>query len=158
MDIVSLEAPYQKKPIRFLDDWIWGGWTLKVDGIAYDVVRPADTLMGIARGIAAERLAQSAGDCIQNSLGFVGIHQGKTGNFVFVDWCADENALLHHVYVSPVEYPEQFEYRTPSGLTACVCDLPVICHEREDWLESVLKSYQLLDELGYLENVFNGEV
>jgi hypothetical protein len=157
MDI-RLEEAYRRRPVRFLDYWRLDGWTLKVYGIAYQGERPGDALLAAARQVAATRLQQSAADSNHYHLGFVGIHQGKTGNFVFVDWWADENELHHHVYVSPADNPEALEYRTPSGLSACVWDLRVIGHEREAWLQAVLKAYPQPDGQAYLTNVLNADV
>lgn len=156
--MISIAEPYSKRPIRFLDYWDLDGWRMKVYGIAYAGGTPDSALLDAAKGVATARLEESGSQCNHYHLGFVGVHQGKTGNFVFVDWWADENELHHHVYISPSDSPEQLAYMTPTGLSACVWDLRVICFEREAWLEAVLKRHDAPDDAGYLAKVLNADV
>lgn len=153
--MIDLEGEYDTRPIRFLGYWTIKGWQVKVYGIAYQGESPAQELVNAARDIAENRLSQSGVATNHYHLGFVGIHQGKTGNFVFVDWWADENELHHHVYVSSCEHPLKLEYMTPTGLAACAWDLRLMCHERDAWVEAVLKGYPQPDGEGYLAKVLN---
>lgn len=134
---MQLQEPYQPRPIRFLELWQTAGWTLKLYGIAYSRPLPRPELLAAAKEVAATQLAK-----LQTQehyhLGFMGVHDGRGANFVFVDYWADENELHHHVYISPAEHPARFEYATPTGLIACVWDLRVICFERQAWLETAL--------------------
>lgn len=91
-------------------------------------------------------------------MGFLGIHDGKTANFVFVDWWASENELHHHVYASPLNQPDKLEYITPTGLIACVWDLRVMEFEGQAWLETVLKNPKGPDFEDYLERRLNEDV
>lgn len=79
------------------------------------------------------------------------IHQSRTGNFVFVDWWADENEFHHHVYVPPLDRPEDLEYMTPTGLAACAWDLFLIGQERDARVNHVLKSGDIRNLKGYLQ-------
>lgn len=148
--MIEIEAPYRARSIRPLGMWTVDGFRLKVYGIAYGLDRPVDALVGAARRTAEERLGASAAGTRHYGVGFVGVHQGKTGNFVFVDWWADENELHHHVYVSSSDRPDALEYRTPTGLAACAWDLRVICFERDAWVSSVLERHAAPDLDGYL--------
>ncbi len=137
--MIALSEPYQPRPTRFLGLWQLENWRMKAYGISYgDTVLSAE-LVQRARDIAVARLAESAEQTAHYGVGFVGIHQGKTSNFVFVDWWASENELHHHVYVSPSADSMELVYQTPSGLAACVWDLLVIAHERDAWVKHVLK-------------------
>jgi hypothetical protein len=132
-------TPYKKRPIRFLELWEESGWRMKVYGIAFGQAVPNANLVAIGKRIAGERIAAITELSIYR-VGFIGIHQGRTANFIFIDWWANENELFHHAYVSPIDAPDQFSYVTPTGLTACVWDLRVMCFERQAWLETVLQS------------------
>jgi hypothetical protein len=101
-----------------------------------EIARPE--LIAAARQITEKRL-ESANDTIHYGVGFVGIHDGKTANFVFVDWWADENELHHHLYISPPARPADLRYQTPAGPLACVWDLALIAFEREAWINTALK-------------------
>jgi len=148
---MKLNKPYRTRQIRFLDLWTIGSFRIKAYTISYrnEAVDPA--LIAAARATAQQRLEQSAGASNHYKVGFVGIHEGRDGNFVFVDWWADENELHHHVYVSAAATPDRLEYRTPTGLNACAWDLRLIGHERDQWVEAVLKSYPEPDVDAYLE-------
>ncbi|ADE14416.1 isochorismatase family hydrolase [Nitrosococcus halophilus Nc 4] len=136
--LIIAEA-YKTRPIRFLGLWEISGWKLKAYGISYANQIPGQQLIDAAHRVTGERLSASAAKTHHYGVGFVGIHEGKTGNFVFVDWWADENELHHHVYLSPSEQPAALEYMTPTGLTACAWDLFLISHERDAWVNHVLK-------------------
>ncbi len=155
---MKLSENYRARPIRFVDLWELGEWKLKFYSITYtdDPLSPA--LVDAAHQVALARLKESASRTNHYGVGFVGIHQGKTGNFVFVDWWADENELHHHVYVSPSGKPDKLEYMTPSGLTACAWDLYLIGHERDAWVNHVLKQSEAPDLAGYLGARLNDDV
>ncbi|MGH0029308.1 MAG: isochorismatase [Myxococcota bacterium] len=155
---MRLSESYRARPIRFLGLWEIDGWRLKAYGITYAGERPDRVLVEAARRVAAERLAESGGKTRHYGVGFAGIHQGKTGNFVFVDWWADENELHHHVYVSASETPEELRYMTPSGLAACTWDLHLIGHERDAWVRHVLRKSDAPDLDAYLEERLNADV
>jgi hypothetical protein len=148
---MHLNEAYRRRAIRHLDQWRIGPLRMKVYGIAYRGERPAASLCRAARQVAERRIAESVATTNHYGVGFVGIHEGRDGNFVFVDWWADENELHHHVYVASSGAPMELAYMTPSGLTACVWDLRVLCFEREAWIECVLKHPADPDVEAYLE-------
>lgn len=128
--------PYQPRPVQFLEIWRYGSWRIKLYGIAYDRPSPEPFLIDKAKSIAGH-LLPAARD--HYGVGFMGVHQGKTGHFIFVDWWARENELNHHVFISDPASPMDFSNQTASGVMACVWDLAVISHERNAWVETVMK-------------------
>ncbi len=149
--MVTISEAYKTRSLCFLGLWKAGHWRLKTYGISYTGGRPRQDLIDAARRVTDDRLSESAEKTHHYRVGFVGIHEGKTGNFVFVDWWADENELHHHVYVSPTDRPEALTYMTPTGLTACAWDLFLIGHERDAWVDFVLKKASNPDLEGYLK-------
>ena len=137
---IGLSEPYRARPIRFIEEWREAGWRLKVYGIAYEAERPRAELIEAAKRLARGRLPRPAVAASRYGVGFLGVHDGRTANFVFVDWWADENELHHHAYTSASDGLEHFDYATPTGLSACVWDLRVQSFERDAWLEEVLKN------------------
>jgi hypothetical protein len=135
--MITLQEPYQTRPIRFLELWQETQWRIKVYGIAYRRPLPRPELINAAKHVARSHLLSVEGQQ-QHGVGFLGVHDGRGANFVFIDYWADENELHHHVYVSPANKPEALEYVTPSGLIACVWDLRVMWFERQAWVETVL--------------------
>lgn len=155
---IIVTEPYRPRPIRFLELWQPGNWRLKVYGIADGRSIPRPELNEAAKRVAHERLAASADTTNHYSVGYLGIHDSRTTNFVFVDWWADVNELHHHVYVSPSAEPERLQYATPTGLAACVWDLHVMAFERQAWLNHVLKNPRGPDLEDYLEQRLNEDV
>jgi hypothetical protein len=134
------------------------GWRLKLYGIRYRGDGVDEALVTAALPLLEARLAESSAGLAHYSVGFAGVHQGKTGNFAFIDWWADENELHHHVYLSHRDRPGSFEYVTPRGLTACVWDLGLIWYERQAWVETVLANPAGPDLDAYLARRMGGDV
>lgn len=149
---------YEPRPIRFLDLWCVAGWRIKLYGIACSRPQPRPELVAAAQRKAAQHLRGLPADLRHYHVGFLGVHDGRTSNFVFLDFWADENELHHHVFVSPTEHPEQFTYVTPSGLSACVWDLHLQAFERDAWVTHVLQRHASPDFDGYLATMLNADV
>lgn len=147
--VLVIAEEYRPRRIRFLELWEPALWAIKVYGITRGEL-PSRRLVAAAKRAAEERLSTTAAEQTHYGVGFLGIHAGKTANFVFVDWWADQNELHHHVYISALDAPELLEYKTPTGVSACVWDLQVIAHEREAWVQHVLSSPEQPDFQGYL--------
>lgn len=155
--MATLEAPYETRPIRFIGIWEFDAWRMKVYGIAYANSTPQSRLVDAVQPVARQRLTRADNEIHHHGVGFIGIHEGKTGNFVFVSCWANENELYHHIYTSSPEQPEQLIDMTSTGLTACTWDLRVLCFERDAWVERVLKQYPHPDIDGYLETTLNSD-
>jgi len=144
--MIILGSDYQPRPIRSLGLWQFEpGWHMKAYGIVYagDKARdtPGPALLQAARQLAETRLLDAANRTNHYGIGFIGIYRGKSANFIFIDWWAAENELHHHVYVSTTEHPTQFEYLTPTGLTACAWDLQVVSFERHAWPTCLIRGH-----------------
>ena len=152
-----LREPYEPRPIRFLEEWTIDDWRLKVYGICYRRTRPRAELVETAERIARECLppAREGGNY---GVGFVGVHDGRGANFIFVDWWADENELHHHVFAAPAPELKNLPEITATGLTACVWDLRVQCFERAAWLETVLRNPNEDSFEDYLSRRLNEDV
>ncbi|HEV2765084.1 MAG TPA: hypothetical protein VGV38_19030 [Pyrinomonadaceae bacterium] len=153
-----LIEPYEARPVRFLEEWRHGGWRLKVYGIAYRRERPRAALVETAKRLARERLPLPADARGRYGVGFVGAHDGRGANFIFVDWWADENELHHHVYSGPSAEISNLNYTTPTGLSACVWDLKVQSFERDAWVEEVLANPRGPDVEGYMRRRMSADV
>ncbi len=147
---VALTESYAPRPIRFLDLWEEGGWRLKVYGIAYRGDTPRAPLIAAAKRAARERLPLPAVAADRYGVGFLGIHDGRGANFVFVDWWTHENELVHHLYQSNGDRPANLEYATPRAVIACVWDLELMAFERAAWVRTVLANPRGPDLDAYL--------
>lgn len=151
-------TPYQQRPIRFLELWRVDDWRIKLYGIAYSRAQPRRELVTAAQRMASRQLRSLPAGLCHYHLGFLGVHDGHTSNFVFLDFWADENELHHHVYVSPTDVPGQLTCVTPTGLSACVWDLHLQAFEREAWVTHVLQRSASPDFDGYLAATLNADV
>jgi hypothetical protein len=148
---------YEPRPIRFLELWEPDGWRLKVYGIAHGKPAPRRELVDAAKEVARHTLTKVAKATNHYSVGFLGIHDGRTSNFVFVDWWADENELHHHVYISPTDDPTRLKDTSGNGPAACVWDLRVLAFERDAWLDCILRNSRP-DVEAYLQRRLNEDV
>jgi hypothetical protein len=147
---VEISEAYRPRTIHFLGLWEIHEWRLKAYTISPAGVEPAQELMEGAKALAKDRIAGSARSGETYRVGYVGVHAGKAGNFVFIDWWANENEVYHHVYASPAARPTDFQYLTPTGASACVWDLQLIWFEREAWVASILSRPEAPDIDAYL--------
>lgn len=154
---MKLQEPYEARAVRFLEEWVDDGWRVKLYGIAYRRERPREELIETAKRLARERLPSPAQTQNRYGVGFVGIHDGRGANFIFIDWWADENELHQHVYAAPSAELENLEYITPSGLSACVWDLRVQAFERDAWVTEVLAAREPNLE-AYMQRRLNEDV
>lgn len=151
-------TPYQPRPIRFLGLWPMDGWRVKVYGIAHARPLPRPELVAAAKAVAARRLRALPPALPHYRVGFLGVHDGRTANFVFLDVWADENELYHHAYVSPTAEPGRLTYVTPTGLSACVWDMRLQAFERDAWVTHVLRRDPSPDLDGYLADTLDADV
>ncbi|GAA0417418.1 hypothetical protein GCM10008934_05440 [Virgibacillus salarius] len=136
--LIELSESYQKRPIRFLELWEINDWKIKMYGISYKNDLPSHDLISKAKEIAQQSLPVPAITENRYGAGFVGVHDGKDANFIFVDWWSNENELQHHVYISTKEEPNMFKEYTNTSLIACCWDLKLMSFERDSWVGTVL--------------------
>lgn len=155
--MLKLREPYEPRPVRFLEAWTLEGWRLKVYGITYRRERPRAKLFETARRLARESLPP-AHENGNYAVGYVGVHDGRGANFIFVDWWADENELHHHVFAAPSAELVNIPEITATGLSVCVWDLRVQCFERAAWLDAVLRNPNEASLDDYLRRQLNEDV
>jgi hypothetical protein len=149
---------YRSRSIAFLELWYHSGWRLKIYGITPDAERPDSALISGARTIAMAALPQPAVTQDRYGVGFMGVHQGRGSNLVFVDWWENENELFHRSFVSSPAKPNEFSNVTATGPSACVWDLAVMSFERQAWVAAVLQAPGGPDLARYLDAHFEGMI
>ncbi len=155
---IPLAEPYATRSIRCLDILSFDGWRLKLYGIAYQRERPGQALVDAAVAAATQRLPRPAVARDRYGVGFACAHDGRGGNFVFVNWWANEDELHHHAWRSTNEEPQQLRPTGPDDFTACAWDLAVIGHERNAWVRHVLGRADGPDLGAYLDDQLDGRV
>jgi hypothetical protein len=153
---ITLQEPYRTRPIRWLELYEVGDWRLKVYSIVYDALRLRSGLVVKAKELLTPHLP-AVGENIYG-VGFIGVHQGRGGDFVFIGWWGNENELFFHVYVVTHDQPDQWQYCNISGPLACTWDLDLIFHERQAWVDTVLANPDGPDIKAYLATRYNADV
>lgn len=146
-----LQEPYEARPFRFLELWSADGWQIKVYGITYRGKAPGEDLVTAAKAAALLLLTERPLSSRGHGVGFLGVHQGRDENFVFLDRWADENELHHQVVVSPAGSPEDLVPASSDHPSVCVWNLHLQDFERQAWLECVLANPAGPDLAAYLE-------
>lgn len=156
--MIELRESCETRPVRFIEEWRHEGWRMKLYGIAYKREGPRAALAETAKRLARERLPSPAEGEGRYGVGFIGVHDGREANFIFISWWADENELHHHVYAAPSDELADLKYITPTGLIACVWDLRVMSFERDAWIEEVLRNERGPDMEAYMSRRLDGDV
>lgn len=156
--MIELREPYGPRRVRPLGLWEPRGWKVKAYGIAYDGEEVDPDLVAASREAVEAVLPDPARSRERYGVGFAGVHDGRGGNLVFVDWWERENELHHVALVSDDESPLELEATPPNGPKACVWDLAVVDHERDAWVDHVLRNHEDPDVEGYLDDVLDGRV
>ena len=155
---MRLKHGYQARPVTFLGIWDVKGWRLKTYGIAWARARPREELVDASR-LWAERLLVERPTALEHyGVGFIGIHDGRGENQVFLDRWVGENELLHDYVVSRPDTPRELRAAPVDHNSVCVWDLAVQWFEREAWVECVLKRPERPDVEEYLARRLQGRV
>lgn len=149
---------YARRPVRPMGVRSFGDWRVKLYGIAYGRDEPSPELVQAAFGAAESTLPMPARSDDRYGLGFLGIHDGRDSNFVFVSWWENENELQHRVFYSALDRPGELRAATPQEPIACVWDLSVIAHEREAWTRHVLSRPGGADPDAYLADAISADI
>jgi hypothetical protein len=155
--LVEVAEPYAARPVAALGMWRCGQWRIKKYTIAYARAAARPELVAAAEAAAVGVLPAPAVTPSRYGVGFLGVHDGRGGNLVFVDWWEQENELHHHVFFSTSDDPGSLRTATPSDPMACVWDLSVVAHEREAWIRHVLAA-DVPDLDAYLADQLSGAV
>jgi len=156
--VISLAEPYAPRSVRCFDSLTFDGWRVKLYGIAYRGERPVQALVDAAVAAAQESLPRPGVTNHRYGVGFVGAHDGRGANFVFVNWWENEDELHHHAWLSSKEEPGRLRATGPDDFTGCSWDLAVIGHERAAWVRHVLARALGPDLEAYLADHLQGEV
>lgn len=149
---------YKKRSVRFLELWEWNGWRIKIYGISVNGEVLQDVLIEKARQIARRRLPLPAVENDRYGIGFLVVHEGQDGDFIFVDWWWGQDIVQHHLYGAAKGENQKFKYQDPPGAGFCVWELAVFWFEREAWVKHILKKSEKPDFQSYLEERLNADV
>lgn len=154
---MPIKADFAPRPIRCIDRWTIDSLRLKVYSIAYDKPVADDELITAAKCIVTEHLREHPTRHEHYGVGFVGIHDGRGENQVFLDVWVNQNELLHTFWISTKSEPARLVRADEDHNSICVWDLFVQCFERQAWIDCVIGSPTGPDFEAYLARVFDGQ-
>ena len=127
-------ARYRPRPLTFLGLEPLAGYRLKVYAIRYgDGPFDRDRFIG-GWALASAALPRPAAAAERPGVGFVVLHQGRTGDYLILAWWDRENELPLRVFVA-----DAGGWRPAvGGESVCVWDLRVLWWEREAYVGTVL--------------------
>jgi hypothetical protein len=155
---MRLAEPYATRPVRCLEVAEFDGWRIKIYGIAHAGGVPEQALVDAAVDAVRRRLPTPANTDNRYGVGFLGVHQGRGSNFVFLDWWEEENELHHHVWFSSRAEPTALRDEQPHDPIACAWDIGVLAHERTAWVTHVLANPGGPDLDAYLGDQLNAKL
>ena len=125
---------YAPRPIQFLGIEAVNDYQLKFYSIVYgdEPFQRAGFETGLA--LAKEMLPNPAINLERPGVGFVILHQGRTGKYLILCWWDCENELPTKVFIED----EKGWRLAVGGESFCVWDLEVIWLERETYVGTVL--------------------
>jgi hypothetical protein len=149
-------APYQTRPVRFLQRAIVEGWRLKVYGIATNGSSVRSALVDAALASCAAVLPRPPVEQGRYGIGFLVVHDAADRCFVLVDWWSGENEIHQRMLSSPLDAPEALSLHRSDAI-GCIWELSVVDFERRAWIEYVLDNAEP-DLDGYLSRTFDADV
>lgn len=153
-----LAQQYTARAVRVIDRVRLGVFRLKAYSIAAVGDRASDQLVRAGLAIAEQHLREHPTRHQHHGLGFLGIHDGRGENQVFLDLWINQNELTHDYWTSPKGSPTDLRRPGTDHNSVCVWDLFVQSFEREAWLRHVLANPSGPDPEAYWLDGFEGRV
>jgi hypothetical protein len=123
------------------------GWTIKVTGITAAEPLGRDEVEAALR-CAAVHLPQPPAAAGRSGIAFVVLHRGAAALWLILGWWG-QDLLYQRVFRADLG-TTSFWPVPPDGPSACVWELLVVGHERDAWVEHVLRRPDEPDVDGYL--------
>ncbi|MEL6415229.1 MAG: hypothetical protein AAFZ74_16625 [Pseudomonadota bacterium] len=142
-------APYKKRYFRFDDCWEIDGLTFKT----YLITRSgeetiSEAMLGNAKAyvrLTLPSIRQQEG--ADHGLGYIILHAGEMGNWLLIHWWAYQDIALRMLASADIGNTH-FKSEDHRRFHACVWEHVVIDHERDAWVEHMMKEQS--DPEGYL--------
>lgn len=144
-----MEISFRPRRIAFDSVVTRAGWRLKVYHILHGDKQPDPALGEAALEAALASLPGPDDGARHYGVGFVGIHQGASFDFVLAAFWAYETELRFQTWMRPTSQSYRLEPVRGSELSVDVWDLALLAFERDAWVERVLAP-ERADLDGYL--------
>ncbi len=131
---------YAPRPVRYLGLERCGDWRIKTYSISTkNEFADAGTVAHIRTLLPAWLANSTLYKLPTYDVATLIVHEGREGCFGIVSWWIDENMLQAFVYLATDEAHRDFQLFSDRGIFTCVWEMAVHWHERNAWVEHVLK-------------------
>lgn len=143
---------FKKRAVKYLDLIEFGDWKFKLYSMKYDESRVTPGIKNAIKENLPDWVKEKSqvNDFPNYKIGTVIVHEAMDSILVVVNWWVYENVIQNHVYIAEYEQPNKFADFTSQGLRFCVWEMNVLWHERNLWVEHVLKKANKPDWDAYL--------
>lgn len=150
---------FKKRAVKYLDIIEFGDWKFKLYSLKYNELRVTPEIENIIKAILPDWIKEKSqiNNFPNYKMGTVIIHEAKDSILVVVNWWIYENVIQGHVYTSEYENPNKFVDFSSKGLQFCVWEMNILWHERNLWVEHVLKKPDKPDWDSYLNHYYKLE-
>lgn len=150
---------YKSRNIRFREVVLMDNWRIKTYTISEHAKFKAEASYQNALFKLPTWLGQlNSFDPSHEHIAFLILHEGNEGVFSLISTWVGNNMLQSHVYISKYNDLNNFQLISGDGLFACVWELEIINHERNAWIEHILKKDENRDYNTYLQDILNTTV
>ena len=151
--------PYKPRQISFLENEQCGAWTVKV----YTITHLSDFSSTEALKAAYHKLPQwlqeaEVSEWPVYNMAFLVLHEGRDGVWALLNWWTGGEMLRTLTYYTGLEGTIDFQHAPKVGSMACVWEMQVIQHEREAWMQHVLKQAENPNFKGYITDLISGRL
>ncbi|MBX7151915.1 hypothetical protein K1X84_09770 [bacterium] len=149
---IKLSEPFAPRALGYLGHWMIDEWSFKIYTITYH----SNTQASSEYLTLVKRLWKKIPDVSKVSsygIGFIILHNGWNANFISFNWFADENMIVTHSFVAPIDHPLDYRFNTLTGMNMCVWDCAVIWQERSAWVKCIMSDPQRPDVDGYMNSI-----
>lgn len=150
---------YAPRSVRFHDLVEVDGWRVKVYTISVGPDFQAAETLSAAISQLPNWLSK-AGDLALPTYhsAFLIVHEGRDGAWSILSWWIGGEMLQTTTFFTPFSDPSLFLHRPDNSSMACVWELAVICHERQAWIDHILKKAAQPDWEAYWAARLEGEL
>lgn len=152
---MQLSEPYQPRTIRFVELWDEAGWRVKVYSLTHATKTLDPALLEASKRAARGLLPQPAVTPTHYGVGFMGMHQGRSYDFVTVAWWAYDTELYSQTLMRASSQSYALSPVAAAELSSDVWDIKLLAFERDAWVEEVLYRPDEAALTRYLARVMN---
>ena len=145
---------FKKRAVKYLGISEFGDWKFKLYSLKYDESRATPEIENIVRATLPDWIKEKSqiNDFPNYKIGTVMIHEAMDSILVVVNWWIYENVIQGHVYTADYAHPNKFTDLSNKGLQFCVWEMNILWHERNLWVEHILKKADKPDWDSYLNH------